>query len=136
MQTLVVPALIALIGYLILTFLVVPVWQRYRSRYSQYLPLETITNQTSSLRHRIQNAIGSFLVPSGWRQRLQDRLVVGADTGSEGGYDSDVGEELGDIDDDRRPESMDRSGEADSTRRLSREYVVALVAVTLLGLGR
>ena len=121
LQTLIVPALIALIGYLLLTFVAIPVWQRYRNRYGQYLPLETISNQTTSLRHRVQNAIGRVLVPSAWRQRLQDRLVIGADGGSDGDYDSDVGEELGDIDDDRRPGSIDSDGEADTTRRLSRE---------------
>ena len=101
----------------------IPFWQRYRSRYSQYLPLETISNQTSSLRHRIQNAIGGFLVPSVWRQRLQERLVVAGDNGSDIDYDSDEGEELGDMDDDQRLESMDSSRGPDTARRLSREYV-------------
>ena len=122
-QTLIIPALIALICYLVLTFVAIPFWQRYRSRYSQYLPLETISNQTSSVRQRVQNAIGRFLVPSAWRQRLQDRLVVGAEHGSDGDYDSDDGEELGDIDeeDESRLGSMDSSMGPDTTRRLSRE---------------
>ncbi len=115
----------ALAVFLGLTYLVVPFWQRYRNRYSQYLPLESISNQTSSLRHRIQSGIGRFFLPSVWRQRLQGRLAVdgGDDLGIED--NSDDGEELGDVDDDRRRqlssmEAQQQSG-PDSTRRLSRE---------------
>jgi hypothetical protein len=57
---------------------------------------------------------------------LQDRLVVGADSGSDGDYDSDAGEELCDIDEEEegRLGSMDSSMGPDVTRRLSREYVL------------
>jgi len=120
-KTLIVPAIIALLGYLVLTYAVIPLWQRYRSRYSQYLPLNTISNQTSSLRHRIQSGIGRLVVPSSWRQRLQEhRLVVEADGDSDVDYNSDEGEELGDINEDRRRE-LSQGELPDMTRRLSRD---------------
>ncbi|KAK3945043.1 hypothetical protein QBC46DRAFT_372602 [Diplogelasinospora grovesii] len=124
-KTLVIPALISLILFLVSTYVLIPLWLRYRNRYSQYLPLETISNQTSSLRTRLQNGIGSLLVPSTWRRRLQDRLVVADRTSSDGDYDSEEGEELGDVDepttDRRRVLDLGRHPVVDDTRRLSRD---------------
>ncbi|KAH8887486.1 hypothetical protein GQ53DRAFT_296891 [Thozetella sp. PMI_491] len=120
-KTLIVPALISLILFLGTTYVIFPLWQRYRNRYSQYLPLESISNQTSSLRARIQNGIGNMLVPSSWRQRLHDRLVVGGETASDAGYDSEEGEELGDVDGARSRDLGSRDNGIDSNRRLSRD---------------
>ncbi|KAK0635326.1 hypothetical protein B0T17DRAFT_502878 [Bombardia bombarda] len=120
-KTLVVPALISLILFLASTYVFIPLWQRYRNRYSQYLPLETISSQTSSIRARVQGFFGRLLVPSSWRQRLQDRLVV-AERGSDAGYDSDEGEELGDVDESTRSVlTPGRNVAIDSARRLSRD---------------
>ena len=120
-QTLAVPAIISLILFVVSTYVLYPLWQRYRNRYSQYLPLDTLSSQTSSLRARLQNGLGSLLLPSAWRQRARDRLVVGGDTGSDVDYDSDEGEELGAVDESRRRALESRGTSIDSNRRLSRE---------------
>jgi hypothetical protein len=80
----------------------------------------------------VQNAIAGLLVPSNWRRRLQDRLAV-AEHGSDAGYDSDEGEELGDVDHSTR-NALEQSviHTVDDTRRLSRE----LVYIAPRGVGR
>ncbi|KAK4460234.1 hypothetical protein QBC42DRAFT_272925 [Cladorrhinum samala] len=114
-KTLIVPAIISLIIFLISTFVIVPLWRRYRNRYSQYLPLDTISNQTMSLRARMQSAITNFLISSTWRARMPDSVVVAG----RGSFDSDDGEELGDVDE--AATGRTNSNEIDSTRRLSRD---------------
>ncbi|GAB1314332.1 hypothetical protein MFIFM68171_04542 [Madurella fahalii] len=119
-KTLIVPAVISLILFLVTTYAVIPLWQRYRNRYSQYLPLETISNQTLSLRARMQGAMARFMMPSAWRARVSDHLVV-AERSS---FDSDEGEELGEVDEPTARRVLDhrRDNDAiDSTRRLSRD---------------
>ncbi|KAL4955265.1 hypothetical protein BDW69DRAFT_161101 [Aspergillus filifer] len=68
-KTLFIPAIIALGLYLLISFLIVPFFRRYHQRYSQYLPLETITAHTSSLWERIADAIMRQFLPSSWRQQ-------------------------------------------------------------------
>ncbi|KAK3325644.1 hypothetical protein B0H66DRAFT_599797 [Apodospora peruviana] len=121
-KTLIIPAVISLIIFLVSTYLLIPLWRRYRNRYSQYLPLESISNGTSSLRARVQNGIAGLMVPSTWRQRLQDRLVV-ADSNEDADYDSEDGEELGVVDEPTRRGVLGRSQQhsVDDTRRLSRD---------------
>jgi hypothetical protein len=116
---LIVPAVISLLLFLLLTFGVFPLWQRYRNRYSQYLPLETISNHTLSLRARMQGAVVRFMAPSAWRARVSERVVVAGRSS----FDSDDGEELGAVDEaGTRAVSDHQRGDAiDSTRRLSRE---------------
>ena len=118
-QTLIVPAVISLLLFLVSTFVLLPLWQRYRNRYSQYLPLETISNQTLSLRGRMQGAMVRFMSPSTWRVRAADRVVVAG----RGSFDSEDGEELDEVDDivARAVVDQARGNNADSTRRLSRE---------------
>lgn len=129
-QTLIVPAVIALLVFVVATYVLFPLWQRYRSsRYGAYLPLESISSGTLSLRYRVQNAITRWLVPSTWRERIQDRLVVAVGPGSDSGYNSDEGEELDQVpeDDDirarleREASQRRNSGRPDLERRLSRE---------------
>ncbi len=60
MQTLFLPAIVAFLIFVVLTFVVVPVWQHYRNRYSHYLPIDTLSSQTVSLGHRMQAAVGRF----------------------------------------------------------------------------
>ncbi|PTB69550.1 hypothetical protein BBK36DRAFT_1156119 [Trichoderma citrinoviride] len=121
-KTLVIPAVISLILFLVLTFVVVPVWRRYRSRYSQYLPIDAISEHTTSLRYRITGRLLRIAsLPFTWRR---DRQQVAS--GAAGGLtdrDLEEGEELEDIDDDIRQvlEAIARSRRPDNTRRLSRE---------------
>ncbi|KAK4105016.1 hypothetical protein N658DRAFT_493132 [Parathielavia hyrcaniae] len=119
-KTLIVPAIISLLLFLVLTFVLLPLWQRYRNRYSHYLPLETISNQTLSLRGRMQGAMVRFLAPSVWRARVSDRVVVADRTSS----DSEDGEELGEVDETTVRQVLDRlrTVHVDSTTpRLSRD---------------
>lgn len=87
------------------------------------MPLESISNHTSSFRVRVQNAIANRLMPARWRIGIRERLV--AAEGSDAGFDSDDGEELEDVEEDRRHAlSLDTRGRldhTDSNRRLSRE---------------
>lgn len=69
----------------------------------------------------MQDAIARFLAPSLWRRSVTDTLVV-AESASDAGFDSEDGEELGDVDQSSRVFQHSRTA-GDSTRRLSREYV-------------
>lgn len=119
------PAIISLILYLLISFLIVPVWKRYRGRYSNYLPLDAISTQTTSLRQKVQEALVQLLVPSGWRAHFdRNRHAVSAQDGMGGSeFDDEEGEELFDVDDNRREAlSLDaRRGRDEDGRRLSRD---------------
>ncbi|KAI1135108.1 hypothetical protein F5Y05DRAFT_182403 [Hypoxylon sp. FL0543] len=122
-KTLIIPAVISLILFLVSTYVLVPLWRHYRTRYSQYLPLDTISTHTSSIRGRVQTTIARWLLPSRWRLNLRERLVVGDDA-SDLGFSSEEGEELDEVDDDRRHAlSLDTHSpeHVDSMRRLSRD---------------
>ncbi|PSS00821.1 hypothetical protein BD289DRAFT_8302 [Coniella lustricola] len=129
-KTLIVPAVIALLVFVLATYILLPLWRRYRSsRYGAYLPLETISSGTLSLRYRVQNAIARWIVPSTWRERIQDRLVVAVGPGSDNGYNSEEGEELDEVPEDedmrarldREARRSQSSGRPDLERRLSRD---------------
>ncbi|OIW30028.1 hypothetical protein CONLIGDRAFT_680819 [Coniochaeta ligniaria NRRL 30616] len=121
-KTLIIPALISLILYLVLTYLVLPLWTRYRTRYS-YNPLplapslDSLSSHTSGLRARIQSVAGRFIVPSAWRRRTD---VVSAEDEEEG-LDFEDGEELGHVNAGRREAGRDGRGARDDVRRLSRD---------------
>ncbi|KAI1414607.1 hypothetical protein F5Y13DRAFT_158921 [Hypoxylon sp. FL1857] len=122
-KTLIIPAVISLILFLLSTYVLVPLWRHYRTRYSQYLPLDTISTHTSSIRGRIQDAMARWLLPSRWRFSLHERLVVGDDA-SDLGFSSEEGEELDEVHDDpRHALSLDTHNleHTDSMRRLSRD---------------
>ncbi|KAF4616207.1 hypothetical protein G7Y89_g15199 [Cudoniella acicularis] len=124
LKTLIIPAIISLILYVIISYVVVPVWKRYRGRYSNYLPLETISTRTTSLRERLQSAVAGLLLPSSWRASFsRGRYTVSAQDGSGSDFDEDEGEELYDVDENRREAlSLDaRRGRDDDGRRLSRD---------------
>ncbi|KAL2263027.1 hypothetical protein VTK26DRAFT_8552 [Humicola hyalothermophila] len=119
-KTLFAPALISLIIFLTLTYVLVPFWIRYRNRYSQYLPLDTISNSTSSIRSRIQGLFARFMMPPLWRARASERVVVAERTS----FDSEDGEELGDVYESTARRGVDQqrgNSTADNTRRLSRD---------------
>ncbi|KAH7152086.1 hypothetical protein B0J13DRAFT_255047 [Dactylonectria estremocensis] len=119
-KTLIVPAVISLIIFVLLTYVVIPAWRHYRNRYSQYLPLDSLSSQTSSLRQRITSRLASIPFPARWRQ--QGNLVFVGDL-SEDGLDDDDGEELGDVDDEtwRAIERDTQTRQPDNSRRLSRD---------------
>ncbi|KAA8643210.1 uncharacterized protein ATNIH1004_009972 [Aspergillus tanneri] len=73
-KTITIPAVISLGLYLLLSFLIVPFFRRYHQRYSQYLPLHTISAHTLSLRDRIADAMMRFFLPASWRRRQQAPL--------------------------------------------------------------
>ncbi|KAK2594883.1 hypothetical protein QQS21_007382 [Conoideocrella luteorostrata] len=117
LKTIFIPAVISLILFLFLTFAVLPIWRRYRNRYSQYLPVDTISNHTSGLRHRVIPQFSRWTLPSTWSR---NRGAV--DNASADDYLED-GEELGHLDADTL-DAINRhimSAVRDSTRRLSRE---------------
>ncbi|KFA77780.1 hypothetical protein S40288_00475 [Stachybotrys chartarum IBT 40288] len=119
-QTLIVPAVISLLIFLLLTFVLVPVWRHYRARYGQYLPLDAITSQTMSLRHRILNRITQWILATPWRRSRDTASAVGNGTSDN---DLEDGEELSVVDDDAwsAVEGQSQLGRHDSTSRLSRD---------------
>lgn len=124
LKTLVIPAIISLLLYLLISYLVVPFWKRYRGRYSNYLPLDTISTHTTSFRQRAQSAVVGLLLPSSWRTDFgRIRHTASAQDGSGSDFDEDEGEELYEVDDHRREAlSLDaRRGADDDGRRLSRD---------------
>lgn len=99
-----------------------PAWKRYRARYSQYLPLDTISSHTTTLRQRVQATLARYLLPSTWRSDFNNGYVVSAEDGFGGEFDEDEGEELSDVDDNRREAlSLDARRGAVDDRRLSRD---------------
>lgn len=123
-QTLVVPAIISLIIFLLISYLVVPLWTRYRGRYSTYVALETISTRTSSLRQYVRSALAGLFIPSSWRAEYErSRQTVSARDGTDHEEWDDEGEELFEVDDNRREAlSLDaRRGRDDDGRRLSRD---------------
>ncbi|KYK61630.1 hypothetical protein DCS_02773 [Drechmeria coniospora] len=103
-KTLFVPAIISLVVFLALTFVLVPFWRRYRSRYSQYLPLDTISNHTTSLRHRIMGRFTTFTPLSTFLSGrfpagvVPGSSVLGSASPTDGETGDEDGEELEDVD--------------------------------------
>ncbi|THV44058.1 hypothetical protein BGAL_0748g00020 [Botrytis galanthina] len=120
LKTLIVPAIISLILYLLISFVIVPLWKRYRARAGQYLPLDTISTRTTSLRQRVQAAVVRTIFPSSWRADFNRNRISAQDSID---FDDDDGEELFDVDDNRREAlSLDaRRGRDEDGRRLSRD---------------
>ena len=108
--------------YLLLSYVIVPLWQRYRGRYSRYIPLDSINTHTSSLRQRLQDILTRFLLPSSWRSNLTGRFTASPEDGSDQGFDDEDGEELFEVDDNRREAlSLDSRRGHDGESRLSRD---------------
>ncbi|KAI0398114.1 hypothetical protein F5Y17DRAFT_214065 [Xylariaceae sp. FL0594] len=121
-KTLFIPAIISLVIFLVLTYVLVPLWRQYRNRYSQYLPLDTISTRTTSLRIRVQNAIAQWIVSPRWRWGRRERVVIAEDGESDIDFSSEEGEELNEVSEDRRHAlSLDTSHQqADSDSRSGR----------------
>ncbi|KAH7318334.1 hypothetical protein B0I35DRAFT_409240 [Stachybotrys elegans] len=120
LKLLIIPAVISLLLFLVLTFVIVPVWRYYRTRYGQYLPLDTITSHTLSWRQRIhERMVQAAIASSNWRR---DR----ANSDPSGGVsdiDLEDGEELDSVDQATRAaiERQSRTSRPDNSRRLSRD---------------
>jgi len=124
LKTLIIPAIISLTLYLLVSYLIVPAWKRYRVRYSNYLPLDTISTRTTSFRQRIQGALAGYLLPSSWRSDFGgSQYTASAQDRNGSDFDEDDGEELYEVDDNRREAlSLDaRRGRDEDGRRLSRD---------------
>lgn len=125
------PAAIAAALYGLLTYIVLPLYRAHHDRYSQYLPLHTISERTSSFRARIKHAVIRWLLP----RHLQYRFDLqsngydiyarrGSSSESEEGEDfaAEEGERMVGFDVGRAADGRGRAGRAmDSERRLSRE---------------
>ncbi|KAH6893205.1 hypothetical protein B0T10DRAFT_559204 [Thelonectria olida] len=123
-KTLIVPAVISLLIFVLLTYILIPAWRHYRNRYSQYLPLDSLSTQTTTLRQRIAARLTSIPFPVRWRP--EGSLVFASRASSDAGLDDDDdldGEELGHVHEDtwRVMDREAQGGRADNTRRLSRD---------------
>lgn len=120
-QGIFIPALIAAAIYLVLAYAILPFARAHRQRYSQYLPLDTLADRTSSLRARAGSAIGRILLPASMRW---SREVIDASgrRNSEDVFGEEEGESMVGFDVERRDREV-RGGrvEMDSQRRLSRD---------------
>ncbi|PYH38472.1 uncharacterized protein BO87DRAFT_327137 [Aspergillus neoniger CBS 115656] len=116
-KTIIIPAVISLTLYLLFSFVIIPFFRRYHQRYSQYLPLHTISAHTTTLRDRIADALMRRFLPSVWRQSQfdqHDNISI---------YDEEGEIMVGmDMDPSRR-EALERrrSTAGDAESRLSRE---------------
>lgn len=99
-----IPALISLAIFLVSKFVVVPLWRRYRQRYSQYLPVG-ISSHTMGLRDRFHTAYTGFIM----RRRNRDDGFM------------EEGEELGHVDEGAWDRAARRADADHSDGRLSRE---------------
>ncbi|KAJ5470906.1 hypothetical protein N7530_008263 [Penicillium desertorum] len=70
-KTILIPAAIALSIYILASYVVIPFFRRYHQRYSQYLPLHSISAHTLSLRDRIADKVMHFFLRSRWRLGAQ-----------------------------------------------------------------
>jgi len=123
-KTLVVPAIISLLLYLIISYFIVPVWRRYKGRYSQYIPLDRLSTGTTTFRERIQRTMARYMVPSTWRSQFSgERFTISAQDGNDSDFDENEGEELFEVDANRREAiSLDaRRGRDEDGARLSRD---------------
>jgi len=119
--SLLIPAAVSLLLFFMISYIVVPLWQRYRGRYSRYVPLESINTHTSSVRQRVQGLLAGFFLLSIWRTGYQSS--VDPHEGSEDAFDEEDGEELFEIPDGRREAlSLDERRGCDGTEaRLTRD---------------
>ncbi|KAF2471213.1 uncharacterized protein BDR25DRAFT_303307 [Lindgomyces ingoldianus] len=130
LKTIFIPLFLAALLYLFLAHLFVPFVRRYRSRYSQYLPMpasfEGMSTTTSSWRTRVSDALFNLFVPSSWT--LRHRSVVdgsGGEHNEDELFDDEEGEGMVGFDpiDEHRREALEqrRSMMGEEDRRLSRE---------------
>ncbi|KAH0542404.1 hypothetical protein FGG08_003159 [Glutinoglossum americanum] len=143
-QTILIPLAISLLLYLLISHLLLPFIRRHRQRYAQYLPVPSAPSLP-----RLQSAVSSLLLPSGWRARRPRRPRAsngggparsffgfawgrgagdddGGSVGSGGSsslFDDEDGEDMvGFVVDERRREALERRrGDGEAAGRLSRD---------------
>ncbi|KAK5132494.1 hypothetical protein LTR08_009040 [Meristemomyces frigidus] len=121
-KALLLPAVIAAVIYLLLAYLLIPLYRQHRERYTQYLPLDTITSHTSSLRSRVGDAITNMILPASMRWRRE--VVVDGGLGEDLAFGEEEGESMIGFDVGQLPRGRDERGgrvEIDTQRRLSRD---------------
>ncbi|KAJ9662650.1 hypothetical protein H2201_005934 [Coniosporium apollinis] len=137
LKALLPPALIAALLYLLTTYALLPLFRRYHQRHRRqlYLPLDTLSSHSTSLRHRVSDALVSFIAsaaPDSWRWNGPPRAVMdGSSDEEEDVFGEEEGEGMvgfeADAIDRSRRETLDRvrmgrDGEvAGSEGRLSRD---------------
>ncbi|OBT62092.1 hypothetical protein VE03_09017 [Pseudogymnoascus sp. 23342-1-I1] len=93
LATFLIPLFIAGSLYLLLTYALLPLYQRHHARYVSYLPLTAISTSTSTFRARLQASIAQYMLPAGWRTDFNaHQFAADSRSGSEAG--EEVGEEL------------------------------------------
>lgn len=83
-----------------------------------------MATQTTTFRQRLQGTLARHILPSSWRSQFgQNQYTSNAEAGNESDFDDDDGEELFEVDANRREAlSLDaRRGIDDDGRRLSRD---------------
>ncbi|KAH6686201.1 hypothetical protein F5X68DRAFT_14322 [Plectosphaerella plurivora] len=116
LKPLIIPAVISLLLFLVSTYILIPIWRRARDRYGQYIPVDTITNNTFSASQRISNHISRFMANPPWR-RSEGDMITGGDPMDDGL--SDDGEELAHVNPSTRRALNNTAPEP--TSRLSRD---------------
>ena len=114
---LLVPALVAGATYLLLSFVIFPLWTRYKTRYTRYLPLSAVSSASSTVRDRIADFITAHLLPRHWRAELELQRA------GDGHSDEELDEyaHITEIEANRRREALSLSLERNNERRLSRD---------------
>lgn len=124
-KTFFLPAFIAFAFYIFLTYAALPLYRQHRQRYAQYLPLNEITQTTSSIWGRIYDGVLNRLPPSWTRFSFTPSHYDHSTTNEDEGdlFDDEEGESLVgfNIDDSRRAAAMRDNGGLDTERRLSRD---------------
>ncbi|KFY50493.1 hypothetical protein V496_09325, partial [Pseudogymnoascus sp. VKM F-4515 (FW-2607)] len=93
LATFLVPLAVAAALYVLLTYALIPLYQRHHARYSSYLPLTALSTSTSTFRARLQANIAEYMLPAGWRTDFNaHQYQADSRSGSEAG--DDAGEEL------------------------------------------
>ncbi|KAM0710658.1 hypothetical protein Q7P35_001396 [Cladosporium inversicolor] len=71
-KILLIPALIATFLYLALAHALIPLLRKHRARYNQYLPLDTISSTSTTLRDRFSEFITRLARPPGQQGQIVD----------------------------------------------------------------
>ncbi|KAM0324134.1 hypothetical protein ACHAQA_008326 [Verticillium albo-atrum] len=123
LKVLIVPAVISLILFLSLTYILVPLWRKTRERYGQYVPVHAIQSHTLSFGQRVRSGVSGIMERSIWRRNASQGVAIGDDDHSDDGFASDDGEELGQVNPNTRQAIAEdaRRTRPENTRRLSRD---------------
>ncbi|RBQ85717.1 hypothetical protein VDGD_08377 [Verticillium dahliae] len=121
-KVLIVPAVISLILFLTLTFVLAPLWRKTRERYGQYVPVHAIQSSTLSFGQSLRSGVSGLMERSIWRRNASQGVAIGSDH-SDDGFASDDGEELGQVNQNTRQAIAEdaRRSSPESTGRLSRD---------------